>query len=123
MLDSLASGDLAPIVAERVPLTEARRAHQLLENGHHNGKIVLVPNRRERELVVENGPEEASRPGQTTLKSRLCVARSALPASDRGQAASGVAHSPTSTTCPAASDIGTYEFEHALQNDGGRPCR
>ena len=42
LLDSVANGDLAPVVAERVPLHEASRAHQLLEGGHHNGKIVLV---------------------------------------------------------------------------------
>lgn len=42
LLTSVANGDLAPVVAERVPLTEASRAHELLETGHHNGKIVLV---------------------------------------------------------------------------------
>ncbi len=43
LLDAVASGDLAPIVSERVPLAETSRAHELLENGHHTGKIVLVP--------------------------------------------------------------------------------
>lgn len=42
LLDTVANGDLAPVVAERIPLAEAARAHRLLENGHHNGKIVLV---------------------------------------------------------------------------------
>lgn len=42
LLDSLASGVLAPIVAERVPLAEAARAHEILEIGGHTGKVVLV---------------------------------------------------------------------------------
>lgn len=42
LLESVARGDLAPVVAERVPLAEASRAHELLEGRHHHGKIVLV---------------------------------------------------------------------------------
>ena len=42
LLDSVAKGELAPVVGERVPLPEARRAHELIESGHHHGKIVLV---------------------------------------------------------------------------------
>ena len=45
LLDSLANGNLKPVIAERVPLAEASRAHQLLESGHHHGKIVLVTQR------------------------------------------------------------------------------
>lgn len=39
----LRSGDIHPIVAHRLPFTEARRAHELLEETAAVGKIVLVP--------------------------------------------------------------------------------
>ena len=42
LMDLLAAGKLNPIVAERVPLTEASRAHEILESGQYAGKIVLV---------------------------------------------------------------------------------
>lgn len=42
LLDLLASGEIKPIVAERIPLTEAARAHELLEHGGYAGKLVLV---------------------------------------------------------------------------------
>jgi len=42
LLDLAARGELQPIVAERIPLAEAARAHALLERGGHAGKIVLV---------------------------------------------------------------------------------
>lgn len=42
LLDRLKAGELRPIVAERVPLLEAARAHERLERGGHAGKIVLV---------------------------------------------------------------------------------
>jgi NADPH:quinone reductase-like Zn-dependent oxidoreductase len=38
----LAAGKLNPIVAERIPLHEAARAHELLQRGGYAGKIVLV---------------------------------------------------------------------------------
>lgn len=44
LLDSAAKGDLDPVVAERVPLHEAGRAHELLERGGHAGKVVLIAN-------------------------------------------------------------------------------
>jgi len=34
--------DVQPIIAHRLPLTEARRAHALLESGASTGKVVLV---------------------------------------------------------------------------------
>jgi NADPH2:quinone reductase len=40
--DSLAAGRIKPVVAERIPLVEAARAHELLERGGHAGKVVLV---------------------------------------------------------------------------------
>ena len=43
LLDSLAVGRIKPVVAERIPLAEAARAHELLERSGHAGKVVLVP--------------------------------------------------------------------------------
>jgi len=44
LLDSLAEGRIRPVVAERIPLAEAARAHELLERGGHAGKVVLLAN-------------------------------------------------------------------------------
>ena len=42
LLDSAAAGRIKPVVAERIPLPEAARAHELLERGGYAGKVVLV---------------------------------------------------------------------------------
>ena len=42
LLGLLAEGKLKPIVAARIPLAEAARAHEMLEAGRYAGKIVLV---------------------------------------------------------------------------------
>lgn len=42
LLNLLAAGRIKPVVAERIPLAEAARAHELLERGGHAGKVVLV---------------------------------------------------------------------------------
>ena len=42
LLDSLAAGRIKPVVAARIPLAEAARAHELLERGGYAGKVVLV---------------------------------------------------------------------------------
>jgi NADPH2:quinone reductase len=42
LLDMLAEGKLEPIVAARIPLADAARAHELLERGGYAGKVVLV---------------------------------------------------------------------------------
>jgi NADPH:quinone reductase-like Zn-dependent oxidoreductase len=42
LLDLLVAGKLKPVVAARIPLLEAVRAHELLEHGGHSGKVVLV---------------------------------------------------------------------------------
>jgi NADPH:quinone reductase-like Zn-dependent oxidoreductase len=44
LLDSLAEGTIKPVMAERIPLLEAARAHELLERGGYAGKVVLVAN-------------------------------------------------------------------------------
>ena len=43
LLELLREGKIRPVVAERLPLTEARRAHELLESSADKGKLVLVP--------------------------------------------------------------------------------
>jgi NADPH:quinone reductase len=43
LLALLREGEIHPVVAERLPLTDARRAHELLESSASKGKLVLVP--------------------------------------------------------------------------------
>lgn len=43
LLELLREGKIHPIVAERLPLTDARRAHELLERSAAAGRLVLVP--------------------------------------------------------------------------------
>ena len=43
LLELLRRGEVHPAVAERLPLTEVRRAHELLESSAATGKLVLVP--------------------------------------------------------------------------------
>jgi NADPH2:quinone reductase len=43
LLDLLREGKIHPVVAERLPFTEARRAHEMLESSAAKGKLVLVP--------------------------------------------------------------------------------
>ncbi len=42
LLDFLAAGKINPVVAERIPLAEAWRAHELIEQGSYAGKVVLT---------------------------------------------------------------------------------
>ncbi|HZD17484.1 MAG TPA: zinc-binding dehydrogenase [Actinomycetota bacterium] len=42
LFQRLADGELHPVVAERVPLDEAARAHEVLERGGYAGRVVLV---------------------------------------------------------------------------------
>lgn len=42
LLGDLADGAIHPIVAARIPLTDAAAAHELLERGGHAGKVVLL---------------------------------------------------------------------------------
>ncbi|WP_116808153.1 medium chain dehydrogenase/reductase family protein [Steroidobacter cummioxidans] len=44
LLDLLKQGKIKPIIAQRLPLEEARRAHEMLGAGGVVGKIVLLPN-------------------------------------------------------------------------------
>jgi len=44
LLDLLKQQKIKPLIAQRFPLAEARRAHELLEKGGVAGKIVLVCN-------------------------------------------------------------------------------
>jgi NADPH2:quinone reductase len=43
LLQYLAADKVHPVVADRLPLTEARRAHELLHGSAATGKLVLVP--------------------------------------------------------------------------------
>ena len=43
LLRLLREGKIHPVVAERLPLDDARRAHELLESSAATGKLVLVP--------------------------------------------------------------------------------
>jgi NADPH:quinone reductase-like Zn-dependent oxidoreductase len=43
LLELLRQGKIHPVVAERLPLSEARHAHELLETSADKGKLVLVP--------------------------------------------------------------------------------
>ena len=42
LLDMLDAGEISPVVSERIPLAESARAHELLESGKYEGKVVLV---------------------------------------------------------------------------------
>jgi NADPH:quinone reductase-like Zn-dependent oxidoreductase len=44
LLDLLKQGKIKPLIAQRLPLEEARRAHEILGEGGVFGKIVLLPN-------------------------------------------------------------------------------
>jgi NADPH2:quinone reductase len=43
LIELLREGKIHPVVAERLPLSEARHAHELLESSAAKGKLVLVP--------------------------------------------------------------------------------
>ena len=43
LLDLLRADKIHPVVAERLPLTAVRRAHELLDSSASRGKLVLVP--------------------------------------------------------------------------------
>ena len=43
LVEMLRRGEIHPVVAERLPLSEARHAHELLESSASAGKLVLVP--------------------------------------------------------------------------------
>ena len=44
LLDLLKQGKIKPLIAQRLPLEQARRAHEMLGEGGVLGKIVLLPN-------------------------------------------------------------------------------
>jgi NADPH2:quinone reductase len=43
LLELLRGDKIHPVVAERLPLSEARHAHELLEHSAAKGKLVLTP--------------------------------------------------------------------------------
>ena len=44
LFELLGQGKLKPLVADRIPLAEARDAHERIERGGYAGKFVLIPN-------------------------------------------------------------------------------
>src|SRR5262249_56073263 len=52
LFDLLHQQKIKPLIAQRLPLAEARHAHELLGEGGVTGKIVLVPNRSSLESEV-----------------------------------------------------------------------
>jgi NADPH:quinone reductase-like Zn-dependent oxidoreductase len=44
LFDLLAQGKIQPVIAKRMPLHEATRAHELVEQGAVQGKIALMAN-------------------------------------------------------------------------------
>jgi NADPH2:quinone reductase len=44
LFDLLRQHKIKPVIAQQIPLTEARKAHELLGKGGVTGKIVLVCN-------------------------------------------------------------------------------
>jgi len=56
LLELLRRGEIHPVVAERLPLTDARRAHEVLESSAAKGKLVLgAISRRGRSLMARTG--------------------------------------------------------------------
>jgi NADPH:quinone reductase-like Zn-dependent oxidoreductase len=47
LVQLLAAGSIKPVVAQRIPLVDAARAHELLEQGEYAGKVVLVPDAKD----------------------------------------------------------------------------
>jgi NADPH:quinone reductase-like Zn-dependent oxidoreductase len=45
LLDLFAAGTIRPVIAARFPLEDAARAHQQVERGEVQGKLVLIPNK------------------------------------------------------------------------------
>jgi NADPH:quinone reductase-like Zn-dependent oxidoreductase len=43
LVELLRAGKIHPVVAERLPISDARRAHELLEQTASTGKLVLIP--------------------------------------------------------------------------------
>ena len=43
LLNLLKEGKIKPLIAQRLPIEEARRAHEMLGEGGVFGKVVLLP--------------------------------------------------------------------------------
>ena len=43
LMNLIGQGKLRPVIDQVLPLTEVRQAHQIVEEGRHFGKIVLIP--------------------------------------------------------------------------------
>jgi NADPH:quinone reductase-like Zn-dependent oxidoreductase len=63
LLELLREDKIHPVVAERLPLSDARRAHELLERMAAKGKLVLVPDDDE-DAGSDELSELSARPGR-----------------------------------------------------------
>jgi NADPH2:quinone reductase len=43
LIDLLAKGSIKPAIGLRLPMSQVRRAHEMLDSGQSNGKIILIP--------------------------------------------------------------------------------
>ena len=43
LVEGLANGSLRPVIAVEIPLKDASRAHEVVMEAGHHGKVVLVP--------------------------------------------------------------------------------
>jgi NADPH:quinone reductase len=62
LLELLREGKIRPVVAERLPLADARRAHELLEGFAAKGKLVLVPCRHQGDTLIPAPDFSINRP-------------------------------------------------------------
>jgi NADPH2:quinone reductase len=62
LLELLREGKIRPVVAERLPLADARRAHELLERFAAKGKLVLVPCRHQGDTLIPAPDFSINRP-------------------------------------------------------------
>jgi NADPH2:quinone reductase len=60
LLDLLQQQKIRPLIAQRLPLAEARQAHELLGEGGVTGKIVLVPNGSSLESRAASGMQRTA---------------------------------------------------------------
>jgi len=56
LFNLLAQGKIKPVIAERMPLAEAARAHELIEQAAVKGRIVLIVNERRDEHGIASEP-------------------------------------------------------------------
>jgi hypothetical protein len=100
-----------PVVAERLPLAEARHAHELLESSAERGTLVLVPRQDERPAGRDRSTAEAQHAtGRPFGRRTAPVNGGYFLGGYQGAAASG--HEPITTA--------TFADEHDLTANHGQ---